>query len=175
MSRVVTAVALAVCVAAIAVAGWQAYSPTEQAVYRTIAQHVADQNIRVKAVALSYPSTCQETREHIPELPDDLIVEFLRVNAEGARPLRLRAIEDTVPTVAWDLNRQFFQNPESLLGRVGEGGLLALSRVGISKDGNRALLCVQSLSHRFSKGSLFYYEKEKSGWALRNIIDVWIT
>jgi hypothetical protein len=167
MSRVVAAVAFVVCVIAIAVAGWQAYSPTEQSVYRTIAQHVANQKTWVKVVAVSHPSTCQETREHIPELPDDLVAEFFRVNAEGARPLRLRAVEDTIPTVVWDLNRQFFLRPELLLERVGEEGLLALSRVGVSKDGDRALLCVQSLSHRFSKGSLFYYEKDKSGWALR--------
>ena len=175
MKSAVVAVALAVFIAAVGVGGWQAYCPAEQAVYRTIAEHVADHKIRPRAVAVSHPSTCQQTKGHIPELPDDLLAEFRKVNAEGARPLRLYAIEDTVPTISWDVNRQFFERPELLLGRVGEEGLLALSRVVISKDGDRALLCIQSLSHRFSRGSLYYYEKDRGGWALRNIIDMWIT
>jgi hypothetical protein len=175
MNRIVVAVAFAIYVATIVIGGWQAYSPAEQAVYRTIAEHVADLKIQPQIVAVSYPSTCRETGKRIPELPDELLAEFLRVNAEGARPLRLRAIEDTLPTIAWDVNQQFFQRPELLLGRVGEEGLLALSRVGISHDGKRALLCVQSLSQRFSRGSLFYYEKDQGGWALRHIIDAWIT
>jgi hypothetical protein len=175
MESVVVAIALAVFIAAVGVGGWRAYSPTEQAVYRTIAEHVADHKIRPRAVAVSYPSTCQQTKKHIPELPDDLLAEFLKVNAEGARPLRLYAIEDTFTTISWDVNRQFFARADLLLGRVGEEGLLALSRVAISNDGDRALLCIQTLSHRFSRGSLYYYEKDRSGWALRNIINVWVT
>lgn len=155
--------------------GWRSYSPDEQAVYRAIVQPATDRRMPVRTVAMSHPSTCQAHSGHIDGISDDLVSEFLRVNKEGTKPLRLYSLEEVVPVLEWDLNRQFHARPELIVSRVGEPGLLTLSRVAFSEEGSEALMCVQTLSVRYSEGNLLHLKKETSGWVLLEIRRIWVT
>jgi len=165
----------AVVVGIVGIFGWRSYSPNEQAVYRVIVQPAIDSRLPVRVVAMSYPSTCQASRGHIDGISDELVSEFLRVNKEGAKPLRLYSLEDVMPVLAWDLNRQFYSRPDLIVARAGEAGLLTLSRVAFSEDGSEALMCVQSLSDRYSEGNLLHFKKTKSGWVLFERRLIWLT
>jgi hypothetical protein len=154
--------------------GWRSYSPSEQAVYRALAQSVKTRKTDAKVI-MSHPSTCKETRRHIDGLPDALVAEFFRVNEEGTGPLRLYGLEGVLPVLEWDLNRQFYARPELIKSKLGDSGLVTLSRVAISNEGSEALLCLETLSNTFSQGSLLHFKKESSGWVLLNIQTIWVT
>lgn len=153
---------------------WHTYGSVEQSVYGAIVEGATSGRIKMTAVAMSYPSDC-EAGKHVDGISDALLAEFLDANSAHARPVRLHALEGRVPVVTWKINQEFFAAPGLLLGHIQGNTLLALSRVGLSEDGKSALVCVQSLSPRFSQGNLVEFEKTDTGWALRNMTQTWIT
>ena len=153
---------------------WHTHRSVEQSVYGAVVEGATSGKIEMTAVAISYPSDC-EAGNHVDGISDALLARFLEANSTGARPVRLHALEGRVPVVTWKINQDFFKDPGLLLGHTQGNALLALSRVGIAEDGKTALVCVQSLSPKFSEGNLFEFEETDTGWKLRNVTRTWIT
>jgi hypothetical protein len=153
---------------------WHTHGSVEQSVYGAVVEGATSGRIKMTAVAISYPSDCEAGR-HVDGISDALLARFLESNSAHTRPVRLHALEGRVPVVTWTINQDFFAAPGPLLGHVQGNTLLALSHVGIAEDGKSALVCVQSLSPKFSEGNLLEFEQTEAGWILRNMTQTWIT
>ncbi len=116
-------------------------------------------------IVFSNPSVCGVTNKaRYKDYPQDMLSNFIRLNAEGASPIKLSILEGKVPIVSWEDTKNIhkkgietFLNPKGL--RV-----IRLSRVGFNKGRNKAIACVEYKGGRHWNEHIFYFEKIKKKW-----------
>ena len=160
----------------ICLAGWKAYSPSEQHVYSDLFRPLLLDKQKIDAVAWSHPSKCMKDSAP-PGVSLDLWESFAAANDSGTRPLRLYSLEGTVPVVGWETNDRYYTLPSEIMQSKlpNERPLAGLSRVGFSRDGRYALICVEIYRQGFAQGDLFHLESTNGTWNLVAVHSAWVT
>ena len=126
-------------------------------------------------VALSRPSICNSTEANYVGIPPNVVKAFIRVNAEGAKPIRLASLEGEVPIVSWSETERMYRSgiteqfhPQ---GRI----LLKLSRVGFNEQETEAIACIETSDGSYGDSRLYYLRKDNEVWKAISSHMIWVS
>lgn len=126
-------------------------------------------------VVLSRPSVCMGTEANFKKLSQETLSNFLKMNAEGRKPIRLSALEGKVPIVSWNDTQELYEKGNEYSFKPEKKDLYLLSRVGFNKQKNKAIACLEIRKKSFGEGLLLYFEKHNNEWTLIRNKNIWIT
>ena len=124
-------------------------------------------------IALSQPSICQSSKLNYKNLPEEPVTNFIKVNGENSKPIRLTTLEGKVPIVSWEDTKSMHEKGITLLFRPEDKRFLKLSRVGFNKQKTNAIACIEISENMYGEGILVFLEKKKNKWIVIKDKIIW--
>ncbi|MGH1540093.1 MAG: hypothetical protein ACRBHB_06705 [Arenicella sp.] len=126
-------------------------------------------------IAFSKPSICSSDEAHFSGFPQEALSNFLKINAEGAKPIRLSNLEKKVPIVSWSETQNIYTKGIEDFFKPKNKSLVSLSRVGFNKERNEAVACVEIYKNSLGEGILLFFEKSRDIWKITINRNIWIS
>ena len=147
--------------------------PTEEAKVVLAAFNSISEGVNVDAVAWSVPSNCsfRESDKPNKKIDENLFKNFLAVNDERAKPIRLRTLEGKYPVLKWKENKAYLGMGRPPINR----SLIGVSRVGFDKNKEKAIFCLVSSGARSHMKMLVYLEKQYGKWVFIDTLSMGVS